>query len=301
MKAAKLAPDAVLLPTDFNSYRHYSRLFKNAVMSIAPTIEDRGIDEIYIDLTGLSDDMPALARRLRNAVFDATGLHCSIGIAPNKLLAKICSDLEKPKGLTIIDEADIQTRIWPLPVKKINGIGPKATAKLAKLDIHTIAELASADLGVLQAHFGRTYSAWLGRVAHGIDDRPVATRSEPKSMSRETTFERDLHPSTDRATLTPLFTKLCEKVADDLVRKGYVTRTIGIKLRYADFSIVTRDITLDASTDNAVAIRKAAGECLRRVSFDKRLRLLGVRASGLSKRRSESPEAATPQSELLFT
>jgi DNA polymerase-4 len=301
MKAAKLAPDAVLLPTDFNSYRHYSRLFKNAVMSIAPTIEDRGIDEIYIDLTGLSDDIPALARRLRNAVFDATGLHCSIGIAPNKLLAKICSDLEKPKGLTIIDEADIQTRIWPLPVKKINGIGPKATEKLAKLDIHTIAQLASADLGVLQAHFGRTYSAWLSRVAHGIDDRPVATRSEPKSMSRETTFERDLHPSTDRATLTPLFTKLCEKVADDLVRKGYVTRTIGIKLRYADFSIVTRDITLDASTDNAVVIRKAAGECLRRVSFDKRLRLLGVRASGLSKRGSESPEAATPQSELLFT
>jgi DNA polymerase IV len=300
MKAAKLAPDAVLLPTDFNSYRHYSKLFKAAVASIAPAIEDRGIDEIYIDLTGLSDDMSALARQLQSAVFDATGLHCSIGIAPNKLLAKICSDLEKPKGLTIIDEADIQTRIWPLPVKKINGIGPKATEKLAKLDIHTIAQLASADLGVLQAHFGRSYSAWLGRVAQGIDDRPIATRSEPKSMSRETTFERDLHPSTDKATLTPLFTKLCEKVADDLVRKGYVGRTIGIKLRYADFTIVTRDITLEESTDNAAVIRKAAGECLRRVSFDKRLRLLGVKVNGLSKRGEQPVQVDAPQQELTF-
>jgi DNA polymerase-4 len=263
-------------------------------------VEDRGIDEIYIDLTGLSDDIPALARQLRTAVFDATGLHCSIGIAPNKLLAKICSDLEKPKGLTIIDEADIQTRIWPLPVKKINGIGPKATEKLAKLDIHTIAQLAGTDLGVLQEHFGRTYSAWLARVAHGIDDRPIATRSEPKSMSRETTFERDLHPSTDKATLTPLFTRLCEKVADDLVRKGYVGRTIGIKLRYADFSIVTRDITLEEPTDDAVVIRKAAGECLRRVSFDKRLRLLGVKVNGLSKRGEQPAQVDAPQQELTF-
>jgi DNA polymerase-4 len=301
MKAAKLAPDAVLLPTDFNSYRHYSKLFKSAVIAIAPTIEDRGIDEIFIDLTGLTDDIPSLIRQMQQAVFEATGLSCSIGVAPNKLLAKICSELEKPKGLTIIDQADIQTRIWPMPVKKINGIGPKATEKLAQINIHTIEELARADLGLLQSNFGRTYSAWLSRVAQGIDDRPVATRSEPKSMSRETTFEKDLHAVADRRALTPLFTKLCEKVSDDLVRKGYVGKTIGVKLRFSDFSIVTRDITLTTSTNDAAIIRQAAGECLRRVSFDKRLRLLGVKVNGLSKPDASSQRVEAVQGELVLS
>lgn len=283
MKAAKLAPHAVLLPADFNSYRQYSKLFKSVVAAITPTIEDRGIDEIYIDLTGLTDNVPLLARQLQSAVFEATGLNCSIGVAPNKLLAKICSDLEKPKGLTIIGESDIESRIWPLPVKKITGIGPKAASILARLGVHTIEELANADLSVLQSNFGRTYSAWLNRVAYGIDDRPVVTSSEPKSISRETTFERDLHAVTDKGILTPLFTKLCEQLAGDLVRKGYVGKTIGIKLRYSDFSTVTRDITLPSPTSDAVAIRKAAGRCLRRANLEKRLRLLGVRVSTLSK------------------
>src|SRR3990167_4045004 len=141
MKAAQLAPDAVLLPVDFDAYRHYSRLFKAAVAGIAAQIEDRGIDEIYIDLSGSPDDTRTLAQRIKQAVHDATGLSCSIGVAPNKLLAKICSDLEKPDGLTILNMADIPNRIWPLPVRKINGIGPKATEKLAALGIATIADL----------------------------------------------------------------------------------------------------------------------------------------------------------------
>src|SRR5690606_20438643 len=119
---ARLAPDAILLPTDFNAYRHYSRLFKAAVAAIAPQIEDRGIDEIYIDLQAFGAEADDVARRIKQAVHDATGLSCSIGLAPNKLLAKICSDLDKPDGLTILTEADIPTRIWPLPVRKINGI-----------------------------------------------------------------------------------------------------------------------------------------------------------------------------------
>ena len=282
MKAAKLAPDAILLPTDFAAYRHYSHLFKSAVAAIAPQIENRGIDEIYIDLHAHRDDARGIAQRLKQAVKDATGLSCSIGLAPNKLLAKICSDLEKPDGLTIVTESDVPTRIWPLSVKKINGIGPKAAAKLAALNIHTIAELAATDLGLLQENFGRSYSAWLGRVAQGIDERQIVMHSEPKSVSRETTFERDLHARQDRAELSDLFTHLCERVAGDLVRKNVVGRTIGIKLRYADFSIVTRDSTLDYPTDDPVLIRKAAGECLRRVPLDKRLRLLGVRIGSLT-------------------
>jgi DNA polymerase-4 len=283
MKVAKLAPDAILLPTDFTAYRHYSKLFKMAVSAIAPKMEDRGIDEIYLDLNDQTGDIAVVAQRIKDAVVAATGLSCSIGVAPNKLLAKICSDLEKPNGLTILSEADIASRIWPLSVKKINGIGPKSTEKLATLGILTIEQLAACDPAILQANCGRVYSAWLVRVAQGIDEREVVTRSEPKSISREITLERDLHVKLDRNELTALFTRLCERVADDLVRKDYLGRTVGIKLRYADFSTVTRDLTLLDPTNNALAIRQAAGECLRRVPLDKRLRLLGVRISSLSK------------------
>ncbi|WP_395404372.1 DNA polymerase IV [Pseudoduganella sp. UC29_106] len=282
MKAAALAPDAILLPTDFDSYRKYSRLFKAAVASIAPQIEDRGIDEIYIDLTDLPEETRDLGMRLKAAVKEATGLSCSIGIAPNKLLAKICSDLEKPNGLTIISYDDVPARIWPLAVRKVNGIGPKAEAKLIALGIETVGQVAAADARLLQEHFGLNYAEWLQRISHGHDEREVATRSDPKGISRETTFERDLHAKQDRAELSEIFTRLCTKLADDLARKRYAGRTIGIKLRYSDFRTVTRDVTLPLPTSDAAAIRRAAGECLRRVPLELRLRLLGVRVSALT-------------------
>jgi len=299
MKAAQLAPDAILLPVDFDSYRHYSRLFKKAVAGIAPLIEDRGIDEIYIDLSEHTEETRALATRIKEAVREATKLSCSIGIAPNKLLAKICSDLEKPNGLTILTMDDVPTRIWPLPARKINGIGPKAAEKLTALGIVTVGDLARADAGLLQEHFGRSYSAWLGNVAQGIDDRPVSTSSEPKSISRETTFERDLHARHDREKLSGIFTALCQRVADDLHRKGYLGRTIGIKLRYADFSTVTRDVTLPEPISDAASIRQAAGECLRRVPLEQRLRLLGVRVGALSRPGAETQESGEIQGDLF--
>ena len=291
MKAAQLASDAILLPADFRAYRHYSHLFKAAVAAIAPRIEDHGIDEIYIDLSALPEEPATIAQHIKQAVREATGLSCSIGIAPNKLLAKICSDLHKPDGLTILNFADIPARIWPLPVGKINGIGPKSNQKLAAVGITTIAELAQAGADFLQANFGRSYGRWLHEVSHGIDDRPVITDAEPKSISRETTFERDLHPRYDRHILSEVFTSLCAGVAQDLQRKGYVGRTISIKLRYEDFQTVTRDITVPFPTADAIAIRRAAEDCLRRVPLRRRLRLLGVRASSLS---SVSDAESTP-------
>ncbi|TRZ92056.1 MAG: DNA polymerase IV [Rhodocyclaceae bacterium] len=298
MKAARLAPDAILLPVDFEAYRHYSRLFKTAVAEITDQIEDRGIDEIYIDLTGLPGATLTLAQLIKQVVKSATGLSCSIGISPNKLLSKICSDLEKPDGLTLLEECDIPLRIWPLPVRKINGIGPKAGEKLAALGIATIGQLAGADLGLLQSHFGRGYAEWLHAAAQGIDERPVVTHSEPKSISRETTFERDLHPRQDRAALSEVFTALCSQVAADLQRKGYVGRTIGIKLRFEDFHTVTRDLTLTGPTADPAVIRRAAGECLRRVPLEQKLRLLGVRASALSSGNGLPVMIESPQVEL---
>jgi DNA polymerase IV len=301
MKAAQLAPDAILLPIDFDAYRRHSRMFKAAVAAIAPCIEDRGIDEIYIDLTGQAGDTVALAQALKQAVRNATGLSCSIGIAPNKLLAKICSDLEKPDGLTVLGMQDIAARIWPMPVRKINGIGPKASEKLAALGINTVGELARAEPLLLHTHFGRSYAGWLHDVAHGIDERPVVTSSEPKSISRETTFERDLHPRLDRAVLSGIFTDLCTRLAGDLERKGYIGRTIGLKLRYDDFRTVTRDVTLPSAVADAASIRRAAGECLRRVPLDQRLRLLGVRVGALSKNNAVQDTEPARQGELLFT
>ncbi|HVJ74808.1 MAG TPA: DNA polymerase IV [Casimicrobiaceae bacterium] len=297
MKAAKLAPDAILLPADFDAYRTMSRKFKAAVRAIAPVVEDHGIDEIYIDLTGVrlpghegepEDDADAwwrardVARALKAAVREATGLTCSVAVAPNKLLAKIASELDKPDGLTVVRDVDLPTLIWPLPAKRINGIGPKAAARLERLGIATIGELAWADRRKLEAVFGGGYARWMIDAANGRDERPVVTESEPRSISRETTFERDLSATRDRAELSRIFTWLCERVADDLVRKGYAGRTIGVKLRFDDFATVTRDYTVDAPTQDAKAIRRAAGECLKRVPLQRRIRLLGVRIGHLS-------------------
>ena len=292
MKAALRAPQAVLLPVDFDQYRAYSRRFKAAVAEVAPVIEDRGIDEIYIDLTeqpgaqeAVGHDphggVRAIALDIKNNVRRATGLSCSIGVTPNKLLSKIASDLDKPDGLTLLTHADVPERIWPLPARRINGIGPKASAKLEALGIHTIGELAERERGWLIEHFGRSYGAWLHDASHGVDERPVVTHSEPVSISRETTFDRDLHARRDRAELSAIFTRLVEQLAGDLQRKGYVGRTIGIKLRFEDFKTVTRDMTIETPTDEAKTIRLAAGLCLKRVDLARRIRLLGVRVSAL--------------------
>ncbi len=294
MKAAALAPQAVLLPVDFEQYRHYSRAFKAAVAVVAPVIEDRGIDEIYIDLThveGAQDSLGhdgtggvrAVAQEIRNTVKRATGLTCSVGVTPNKLLSKLASELDKPDGLTVLTAADLASRIWPLAVRKLNGIGPKAGAKLQDLGLRTIGQVAACERALLVQHFGRSYGRWLHEATNGIDDRPVVTQSEPVSMSRETTFDRDLHAVRDRAELTRIFTELAEQVATDLQRKGYAGRTIGIKLRFEDFKTVTRDHTLPQAVADASTIRHAAGLCLKRVDLARRIRLLGVRAGGLVK------------------
>jgi DNA polymerase-4 len=299
MKAAALAPDAILLPADFDEYGRYSRRFKAAVAEIAPCIEDRGIDEIYIDLTDVPGESHALAARIKANVRAATGLSCSIGVTPNKLLAKIASELDKPDGITVLTHDDLAARIWPLPARRINGIGPRADAKLRGLGIESVGALAAAPPALLASHFGVRYAQWLLDAAHGRDDRPVVTSREPKSISRETTFERDLDQRRDREALTRILVDLCERVGGDLERKGYLGRTIGVKLRYADFTIVTRDVTLERATRDATAIREAVRSCLKRIVFDRRLRLMGVRVGTLVHETDAAHEAALIAGENL--
>ena len=285
MKAARLCPQAILLPIDFLRYRTYSKRFKEVILAIAPVMEDRGVDEVYIDFTqvpgGQEEGGRVLAQRLQQEIFNATGLTCSVGVAPNKLLAKMASEFNKPHGISIVQPADVQTQIWPLPCRKIHGIGPKAAAKLQALGIATIGELAACRLPWLVQHFGKSYGAWLYAAAQGEDERPVVTESEPVSMSRETTFARDLHAVQDKAELGTIFTQLCARVAEDLQRKGYAGRTIGIKLRYTNFKSVTREISVDHWVQDAAAIRQIAGQCLKRVPLTQSIRLLGVRVGSL--------------------
>lgn len=292
MKAAKLCPQAILLPVDFAEYRRYSQQFKSIITEIAPVMENRGVDEVYIDFThvpgGQREGGRVLARLIQKSIFESTGLTCSVGVAPNKLLAKMASEFNKPNGISIVMPKDMESKIWPLSCRKINGIGPKAEEKLKAHGIETIGQLARCELVWLQEHFGRKYGAWLHAASWGRDDSPVLTHSEPVSMSRETTFERDLHVKTDKEELGRVLTELSRQVSEDLKRKGYLGRTIGIKLRYPDFKILTRDLSLADPVDDWRLVRQAAAKAAARAPWQERgrqrIRLLGVRVGALVSR-----------------
>jgi DNA polymerase-4 len=296
MQAARLCPQAVILPVDFDEYRRLSRLFKAVIAQLAPVVEDRGVDEVYIDF-GAADggrDMGGrtLARRIQAAIHERTGLTCSIGVAPNKLIAKMASEFQKPNGISIVYESELTAKIWPLPCRRIHGIGPRMSARLEQLGVRTIGELARRDRDWLAQHFGPSHGEWMYQAAWGWDDRPVVAHSEPVSMSRETTFERDLHAVRDRAQLRELFTALCQQLAADLQRHGYAGKTIGVKLRYDNFQRATRDQTIDGYTNDAAQIRRTAGLCLKRAPLERRLRLLGVKVTGLVRSESRGPQLA---------
>jgi len=276
--AHRLCPDAVFLPADFAEYTRWSRRFKAAMLAVSPLFEDRGIDEAYLDVSDVAGTSTDIGRALKAAILADTGMTCSIGIAPNKLLAKIASELDKPDGLTIVAPQDVPVRIWPLEARRIPGVGPKADERLKSLGIRTIGELAAAPTERLAAHFGATYARFLNAAATGRHDRPVVTEREPKSRSRETTFQED---TGDWQTIARTLAALSARVAEDLRARGYAGRTVGIKLRFADFETVTRDRTLAEATHDATVIRKAAFECLGRVQLDRRIRLVGVRVTEL--------------------
>jgi DNA polymerase-4 len=278
--AYKLCPQAVFLPVDFEAYHRYSEKFKAVMRTVSPQLEDRGIDEAFLDITDLDRPSEDIAREIKARIRAETGLTCSIGIAPNKLLAKMASELEKPDGLTILTERDLETRIWPLGVRKVPGIGPKTEAHLAALGVHTIGELAAVPPERLVSEFGPSYGAFLYEAARGIDDDPIVTHWEPKSRSRETTFQEDVG---DWQKLARTLAALAREVADELREEGYRGRAVGIKVRFADFETHTRVKTLAEPTDSETTIRKAAFECLGRLKLDRRVRLLGVRVGELTR------------------
>jgi len=278
--AYHLCPNAVFLPVDYNEYARVSKIIKDILRSFTPLIEDVGIDEAFLDVTDLDVDSNEIARRIKKKIKDVVDLTCSIGIAPNKLLAKIASDMQKPDGLTIITEKDVEKLIWPLPARKLWGVGPKTEKYLKEMGINTIGDLAAQPLSELIDRFGQSYGNYLYEASRGIDESPLITHWEPKSVSRETTFQID----TDNwQTIAKNLAELTGDIAEDMKQSGYLCKTITVKVRFNDFKTYTRAKTMPAHTDSLDLIRKAAFEAFGRIELKKKVRLIGVRVSGLKK------------------
>ena len=278
--AYKLCPRAVFLPVDYEAYAAASRQFKSVLLSIADIMEDVGIDEAYLDLTGKAESNEVIVERIKTGIYQKTELTCSIGIAPNKLLAKIASDMQKPDGLTMLTENDIASRIWPLPIRKLYGLGPKTEERLQKIGIEIIGQLAALPRKFLIQSFGSSYGEYLYEASRGIDDSPLVTHWEPKSFSRETTFQVDVQ---DWQVIARTIAELTKEVVSDLQHKSYCARTVTIKIRFDDFRTFTRACSLEKATASAEVIRKAAFSCLKRIELQRRVRLIGVRVTNLEK------------------
>jgi DNA polymerase-4 len=277
--AYRRCPQAVFLRVDFPTYAAVAEQVKSVLHEITPLVEDAGLDEAFLDISADARSGEELARLVKARLREATGLGCSIGIGPNKLLAKIASDMQKPDGLTILAEADIESLVWPLPVRRLWGVGPKTDAKLAQAGIGTIGELARAPLGWLTETFGEARGRYLSAAAHGIDESPLVTHWEPKSLGRETTFQRDVG---DARRLAQTLARFAAELSEELREQRHVGRRVTVKLRYADFDTHTHGVALAHATDDPDVIREAALTALHRFGLAKKVRLIGLRVGGLA-------------------
>jgi DNA polymerase-4 len=278
--AYKLCPHAFFLPVDYNEYSRVSEVIKNTLRQFTPLVEDVGIDEAFLDISDIEGTPEEISGKIKRMILHETGLTCSIGIGPNKLLAKIASDMQKPDGLTIINEGDIEARIWPLAVRKLWGVGPKTETYLKGMGIDTIGDLAATRLETLIETFGNSYGRFLYESSWGIDEGPLVTQWEPKSSSRETTFQRD----TDNwQTIARNLAQLTKEVMGDLRRSGYKGKNVTVKVRFSDFKTVTRAKTLQETSDSLEEMRKAAFDCFGRIELTRKVRLIGVRVGKLER------------------
>jgi DNA polymerase-4 len=278
--AYKLCPDAVFLPVDYEEYSRVSGRIKEILREFTPIIEDVGIDEAFLDISSIDKPSEEIAKKIKRRIKDETDLTCSIGIAPNKLLAKMASDMQKPDGFTIIKDEDVESHIWPLPARKLWGVGPKTETYLKEMGIKTIGELASLSLDRLIEEFGQSYGNYLYEASRGMDESPLITHWEPKSISRETTFQRDVD---NWQVIAKTLVELTKEVVISMKEEGYQGRTITVKVRFSDFKTYTRAKTLAESTVSLDEIRRAAFDCLKRFELKKKVRLIGMRIGNLGK------------------
>lgn len=280
--AKRLCPNAIVVSGRHSDYKAISRHVFDILERFSPAIQPVSIDEAYLDVTGstrLFGPPVEIAQQIRRLVKEETGLTCSVGVAPNKFLAKLASDMDKPDGLTVIDPERIQQTLDPLSVTKLAGVGPSAERALARLGVRTIRDLRSIPLETLRARMGE-HGQHLHNLARGIDDRPVRMDREAKSISHEHTFGTDLeNPDEVRAIIA----RQAQDVAMRLRKHQRFAKTVSIKVRYGNFETITRARTLDTQTDETRAIHNAA-----RALFDtwarsfQPVRLIGVGVSQLT-------------------
>ena len=284
--AARLCPDAVWLPGRMGLYVEVSRAIRRLMEDAAPLVEPLSIDEAFLDLTGLAKSLEegaARARTLKQTITAQQQLTCSIGIAPNKFLAKVASDLEKPDGLVVFPMEDVPRRLWAMPVERLWGVGPKTAARLRLGGLVTVGDLAKVTEEALASLVGPNQARHLRALAHGRDERRVVRDHAAKSISEERTYAHDLEDPEriDRALL-----ERAEGVARQLRRSGLVGRTVHLKVRTGDFTTWTRAYTLPAATDLAEVLVQA-GRMLLREKVDlggRGIRLLGLGVSGIEGR-----------------
>jgi DNA polymerase IV len=288
-RARRLCPDAVVLTPDFAYYREVSRRVMSIVRRHVEQVEVVGLDEVYMELTGAP--APDSAARLIGAEIERdTGLGCSVGIGPSKLVAKVASDAEKPRGFVILTREQACERFHSAPCGLVPGIGPKTVERLRGCGIATLGELAAAPPAALAGAFGARMAADLQRRARFEDDSPVTQERKVVSESRETTFDRDISEMTElEAILEQLARRLCET----LTAQGRRGRTIAIKIRLDDFSTHTRARTLPAPVAAAEHVSPVALELLRRFAPARPVRLLGVRVAGLEHGEGRTVEQLT--------
>lgn len=285
--AYRLCPHAFFLPVDFRTYEAYSRRLMEILKEYSPLVEPMSLDEAYVDISHRPEDPLTLARIIKERIRSELGLTASVGIGPNKLLAKIASGLQKPDGLTALWEHEVHERLGNLPVTVLVGIGQKTAALLREeFGVETVHDLQQVPLSRLQEVLGPRHGEYLYRIARGIDDSPVITEWEPKSFSREITFQWDVRR---REHLVRTIQALGEELCQDVL-KEYFVRTVTLKVRYANFETHTRAKTLPQPTADPPLLLQTAVSLLDRFQLDRPVRLVGVRFSNLHKRAVEAPE-----------
>ncbi len=284
--ARRRLPDAVYLQPDFNAYREASRDVMAILRRNAETVEVVGLDEAYIDLTGLFSPK-ATMRRIAAEIHEDTGLTCSVGISESRLLAKITSELGKPAGLVVLSREEALERFAAESPGLIPGIGPKSVVKLERMGIRTLAELRAHDAPVLVEAFGPRTGRWLYARARFEDETPIVTVHETKSQSAETTFDNDV---ADHGELAASLRSLSEALCRRLRARDLEGRTIGIKVRLDDWTNVTRSHTVEAPTNDPAVVGPVALDLLRAYAPPRPVRLLGVRVAGFDNETPPEPE-----------
>jgi DNA polymerase IV len=285
-QAVRLCPNLLVVPPNFATYRAASQQVMERLHALTPLVEQISIDEAFLDVTALSEPGDALAVRLQATIRDELALSCSLGVATNKLLAKVATDVGKslvrsgkmPQAICVVPPGDEAAFLAPLPATALWGVGPKTAEKLAELGIHTIGDIAAWPAADLARRFGQ-HGEDLARRARGSDNRPIVTERATKSISQETTFARDV---TDRATLERTLREQATEIAQKLRREDLMGTTVKLKIRWPDFTTPTRQLTLPQPTDEIEAIAEAALRLFGQIwTGEQAVRLIGVGISGL--------------------